>query len=100
MPDTTKEKPASVPFFVLESVVEHYKWMVKCISTLAIITVLVCAGISAYLIYEHSQYDYESYEIEYTQDGQGLNIIGDGNGVNTLGPEAGYTQESTDAPRQ
>lgn len=100
MQNSTKERPASVPYFVFEGVVEHYRWMVKCVCVLAIIAVIVCGSIAAYLIYEHSQYDYESYEIECTQDGQGLNIIGDGNGVNTLGPEVGYTQEGTDSPGQ
>lgn len=100
MQNSTKEKPASVPYFVFEGVVEHCKWMVKCVCVLAMIAVIVCGSIAAYLIYEHSQYDYESYEIEYTQDGQGLNIIGDGNGVNTLGPEVGDPEESPEAPGQ
>ena len=28
-----------------------------------------------------SQYDFESYSYDYSQDGKGLNIIGDNNGV-------------------
>ena len=52
-------------------------------------------GINRYWIDFISQYDFEDYSYEYSQDGKGLNIIGDNNGVN-YGPEI-ESEETDDA---
>lgn len=45
--------------------------------------------IGGFVWYLH-QYDFESYS--YTQDGEGMNVIGDANEVTDYGAEAGSTQ--------
>ena len=47
---------------------------------LILLVLLLFASNGAWLLYI-SQYDFETYSESYTQDGDGLNIIGDRNGV-------------------
>lgn len=47
---------------------------------LLVLVILLFASNGAWLWYI-SQYDFETYAESYTQDGDGLNIIGDRNGV-------------------
>lgn len=61
----------------------------RIIIALSVSIVLVVAGFLVYLY----QYDFFSSETVYTQDGEGVNIIGDQNGVTFDGPKSSSTQE-------
>lgn len=54
--------------------------------TIIIILIIALVGSNMAWLAAWNSYDFESYE--YTQDGQGVNIIGDGNGVDYNGAEA------------
>ena len=58
----------------------------RLITTLITIILLWFATIGAFIWYLN-QYDYSSESIEYSQDGEGVNIIGDKNGVTYNGSE-------------
>lgn len=77
------KQSVSVPFIVHEAAMaraeRHNKRM--CVALIiAIIIVFITNGCWLLFI---SQYDFESYE--YSQDGQGVNVIGNENGVEYYG---------------
>ena len=58
---------------------------------LLVVLALWAATIAGFIWYLY-QYDFESYS--YTQDGEGLNVIGDSNEVTDYGANTGDTQEN------
>lgn len=70
---------ADVPYIVHEALEAKHERTVKRLIIAVILTViLLFASNISWLIYI-SSYDYVSYE--YSQEGEGLNIVGDSNGV-------------------
>lgn len=85
----TENKP-DVPYIVYEGDMAIAERHIKRL-WIALIVLIVAFAISVigYLWYL-SLYDFQSYE--YTQDGEGVNIVGDSNGVDYNGTES-ITQE-------
>lgn len=96
MPDcqTCKERKQAVepvPYIAHESDMARQERTIKrLIAALFVVIALWFSTIGVFIWYLN-QYDFESYE--YTQDGEGLNIIGDRNGVGF------YVAESEGAPQ-
>lgn len=87
------KKPETVPFFVYESEQmrndKRFKKMwVALITSIALIFVT-----NAIWLWAFTSYDYVSYD--YSQDGEGINIIGDENGVKN-----GAEIEGKDSPEE
>ena len=88
-PQERKTPPSQVPYIVWESAqvrsertIRRLSIAIAVISVIAIITVFV----TAYLIDKGwrdylSEFEFESTETVYQQDGKGTNIIGDSNNV-------------------
>ena len=67
-----------VPYIVFESVVVKNERIVKRLVIALIIAIILIFTSNAIWLYAWCQYDYESEEITYAQDGQGLNNINTG----------------------
>ena len=81
--------PENVPYIVHEAAMARNERNVKrLVAALIVAVVLAFATNVGWLIYE-SQYETFDYSYDYTQDGEGTNIIGNGNDVNN-GAEASY----------
>ena len=79
--------PENVPYIVHEAAMARNERHVKrLVVALIFAIVLAFATNVGWLIYE-SQYETLDYSYDYTQDGEGTNIIGNGNDVNN-GAEA------------
>ena len=75
----TAAKPDSVPYLVYEgSQARNERTVKRLICLLAVIILLWAGTICGFMLYLN-QYEFSGYE--YTQDGEGINIIGDRNGV-------------------
>lgn len=59
---------------------------------LIVVTIAFAASVIGFFWYL-SQYDFSSYE--YSQEGEGVNIVGDRNGVDYNGTESNDSQEDT-----
>ena len=76
-----QSKSESVPYIVFEGeMVSQERHIRRLIIALIIATCLIFAC-NAIWLWAWCQYDYTSEETIYTQDGQGVNIIGDENRV-------------------
>lgn len=83
-----------VPFVVHEADMSRMERTIKRLWIgLLIALFLIAASNIAWIIYL-SQYD--CYSAEYSQDGEGVNIIGDENGVDYYGAEAESQKENTE----
>lgn len=88
----TEHTGNAVPRWAFESLGMHMGVTIKRLTITVIVLAVIALG-EAVLLYLNNaawlhyieQYDFESYE--YTQDGQGVNVIGDGNGVDYNGAE-------------
>ena len=80
------ETPDTVSYIVYESAMVRAERAMKRIVIALIVAVALLFVSNALWLWYISQYDFESYE--YSQDGQGINIIGDDNGV-TYGESEG-----------
>lgn len=69
----------SVPYIVHESAMARMERYNRRILIALIVSILIIAITNCVWIYAMLQYDFESYE--YTQDGEGVNVIGDSNGI-------------------
>lgn len=79
--------PENVPYIVHEAAMARNERNVKrLVVALIVAVVLAFATNVGWLIYE-SQFETLDYSYDYTQDGQGTNIIGNGNDVDN-GAEA------------
>ena len=81
--------PENVPYIVHETAMARNERNVKrLVVALVVAIVLAFATNVGWLIYE-SQFETLDYFYDYTQDGEGTNIIGNGNDVDN-GAEASY----------
>ena len=83
--------PESVPYIVHESSMARMERQIKRLWIALIVCLSVIVATNAGWIFYESQF--ETYE--YTQDGEGTNIIGDGNDVNN-GAEIADQEEETE----
>lgn len=84
------ETPDTVSYIVYESAMVRAERAMKRVVIALIVAVALLFVSNALWLWYISQYDFESYE--YSQDGQGINIIGDDNGV-TYGSEGAHTPQ-------
>lgn len=100
------ENRTQVDFVFFESVMARNERQLKRMWIALLVMALVVVAAIGALLLQHkyyldylSQYDFESesYEYEYTQDGRGLNIIGDGNEVTGHGTEGESKTNRTEA---
>lgn len=83
-----KKNPELVPYIAHESAMARNERTVKRL-VIAIATSIVLLFLAnAAWLWAWLQYDYESSETVYTQDGEGLNIIGDGNEAEIYGSDS------------
>ena len=87
--------PESVPYIVHESSMARMERQIKrlWIALIVSIIVAVIAPLTVHFGWLHYESQFETYE--YTQDGEGTNIIGDGNDVNN-GAEIADQEEETE----
>ena len=78
--------------------IKRWQFAFVCVCVLALLAML-----GMYLEYRKTldylagfDYETESYEYEYTQDGRGINVIGDDNEVTKIGPESESKKDSTE----
>lgn len=71
----------NVPYIVYESAVASHERITKRLFFALIFCIVLLFVSNALWLYHWCQYDYTSTETTYTQDGEGLNIIGDSNNV-------------------
>ena len=70
---------AAVPYIVYESSGARFERTLKRIVIALVVTVVLLFASNVVWLWAWTRYDYSSEETVYTQDGQGLNIIGDRN---------------------
>lgn len=87
--------PESVPYIVHESSMARMERQIKrlWIALIVAIIVAVIAPLTVHFGWLHYESQFETYE--YTQDGEGTNIIGDGNDVDN-GAEIADQEEETE----
>ena len=87
--------PESVPYIVHESSMARMERQIKrlWIALIVAIIVAVAAPLTVHFGWLHYESQFETYE--YTQDGEGTNIIGDGNDVDN-GAEIADQEEETE----
>ena len=85
--------PESVPYIVHESSMARMERQIKrlWIALIVAIVVAVVAPLTVHFGWLHYESQFETYE--YTQDGEGTNIIGDGNDVNNGAEAEGNIQK-------
>lgn len=93
--DTINE---SVPYIVYEGTVARHERTIKRLIIALIISIVLVFGSNFMWLHYVQQYDFESYE--YTQDGEGVNVLGDGNGVNYNEPEVSDPETPTEEPEE
>lgn len=94
---TIEDLRRDVPFIVYEGTQARNERTVKRLITALVLTIILTFASNGAWLYAWLQYDYSgvsSYS-DYTQDGQGLNIIGDRNGVD-YGAETKESSNSQD----
>lgn len=80
-----KENRNFVPYIAHESAMARQERTVKRLMALLVVVVVMWFATIGIFVWYLNLYDFESYE--YTQDGEGVNIIGDQNGVDYHGTE-------------
>lgn len=83
-----KKTVAPVPFIVHESAMVRNERTVKRLVIALIIAIALLFAANAAWLLAWTQYDYTSEETVYTQDGDGLNIIGSSNAANIYGADS------------
>ena len=73
----------NIPYIVYEAETARSERHVKRLWIALIITIILIFTSNAIWVWYISQYDFENYD--YSQDGEGVNIIGDENGVDYNG---------------
>ena len=87
--------PESVPYIVHESSMARMERQIKRLWIALIVSIImaVIAPLTVHFGWLHYESQFETYE--YTQDGEGTNIIGDGNDVNN-GAEIADQEEAAE----
>lgn len=82
-----KERGAAVvPYIVYESSMARSERHVRRLLWTLLVVVILLAATNLAWMYMWNNYDYTGYT--YSQDGEGINLIGDRNGVDYYVPEA------------
>ena len=81
MEEKFEREPAPVSYFVFEGEQVRHERIVKRLIAVIIICIGLLFASNAFWLYAWMQYDYSGQEINYTQDGRGINIIGNDNEV-------------------
>lgn len=78
-----KSEVGPVPYIVHEGEMARNERRERRLLFALILSVTLLFASNAFWLYEWTQYDYASEEVTttYTQDGEGVNVIGDGNEV-------------------
>ena len=72
-----------IDYFIFEGEMARKERTIKKLWAALLLAIVLLFAANAMWLYAWCQYDYESYE--YSQDGEGLNIIGD---RNYIGPDS------------
>lgn len=78
---TCKESRAVVPYIVHESAMARQERTIKRLVIALIVAIVLAFVTNLAWVWYINQYDFQDYEYTYSQDGEGVNIIGDSNGV-------------------
>ena len=89
----TEKTPATVPYVVHESAMARAERVIK--RQWIAIVLLICMLFSAFGLFVWYESQFETISYDYTQDGQGTNIIGDSNEVDNGAEIEGKNQEET-----
>lgn len=93
--DTINE---SVPYIVYEGTVARHERTIKRLIIALVISIILIFASNAIWLHYIQQYDFQSYE--YSQDGEGVNVLGDGNGVNYNEPEVSDPETPTEEQKE
>ena len=93
--DTINE---SVPYIVYEGTVARHERTIRRLIIALIISIILIFSSNAIWLHYIQQYDFQNYE--YSQDGEGVNVLGDGNGVNYNEPEVSDPKTPTEEPQE
>ena len=93
--DTINE---SVPYIVHEGTVARHERTIRRLIIALIISIILIFSSNAIWLHYIQQYDFQNYE--YSQDGEGVNVLGDGNGVNYNEPEVSDPKTPTEEPQE
>ena len=89
-----EERTAQIPYFAHEGMMARQERTIRRLTVALIVTiVLIFASNVVWLIYM-SGYDVEAYD--YSQDGEGVNIIGNKNGVDYDVSKVGSDETDTE----
>ena len=77
----TNSTPASVPYVVHESAMARAERVIKRQWIAIILLICMLFGAFGLFVWYESQYETIDYSYDYSQDGQGTNIIGNDNEV-------------------
>lgn len=83
-----------VPYIVYEGAEARAERHIKRLFVALVLTIVMLFASNAFWLYEWCQYDYSSTEVEYSQDGEGTNVIGTGNEV-LYGTEISHTNSNS-----
>ena len=84
-PEITETIKESVPYIVYEGTMARYERTIRRLVIALIISIALMFGSNMAWLHFINSCDIETYE--YTQDGEGVNLVGDGNGVSYNEPE-------------
>lgn len=83
-----EKNPEPVPYIVHESAMARNERTIKRLVIALIVSIILLFSANVAWLWAWMQYDYESTETVYTQDGEGLNIIGDRNEAGIYGADS------------
>lgn len=92
-----ENNPLQVPYIVYESAQARSERMNRRLVIALVIAVILIFASNALWLWAWMQYDYTGEETVYTQDGQGINVIGDDNHV---ADPSGAPQNADEEERQ
>lgn len=85
-------KPDTIPYIVFESSQARNERAVKRFVCLLLVIIFLWACTIGVFVWYLNQYDFANYE--YSQDGEGVNIMGNENGVDYNVPEIGGASQN------
>lgn len=88
-----EKNPTNVPYVVHESAMARAERVIK--RQWIAIVLLICMLFSAFGLFVWYESQFETISYDYTQDGQGTNIIGDSNEVDNGAEVESKNQEET-----
>lgn len=92
-----ENRPLQVPYIVHESAQARSERIIRRLTIALVLAVILIFASNALWLWAWMQYDYTGEETVYTQDGQGINVIGDDNHV---ADNAGASPDAHEEERQ